>query len=61
MRKKMLSILFTISFLTLFLITGWLEENYISCGQAALYTVIDTTIVIVSGFKSGLLRLADRR
>ena len=55
MLKKILSILFFASFAALWGIAVRVEQNYITVGQAVLYLVLDTVIIAVSGFGSGLL------
>lgn len=55
MRKKILSILFFVSFAALWGIAGGVEQDYITIGQAVSYLVLDTVIIAVSGFGGGLL------
>lgn len=55
MLKKILSILFFASFAALWVIAGGVEQDYITIGQAILFLILDTVVIAVSGFRSGLL------
>ena len=61
MLKKILSILFFASFAALWGIAGGVEQDYITIGQAFAAAVIDTVIIAVSGFRSGLLVAPQKR
>lgn len=58
--KKFLSGIFLLSWFVMFGITGSLEQEYITCGQAVTASVINFTVMGISGFGSGMLTLPDK-
>lgn len=59
MLKKFLSILFFASFAALWGVAVGVEQSNITIGQAVLCLVLDTVIIAVSGFGSGMLTIPD--
>lgn len=58
--KKIFSVIFLLSWLAVFCITGSLEQEYITCGQAVTASVINFTVMGISGFLSGMLTLPGK-
>ena len=52
--KKFLSGIFLLSWFVLFVITGSLEQEYITCGQAFAAGALNYIVMAYSGFRSGL-------
>lgn len=55
MKKKLLTAVFLLSWLAVFPIAGSLDQNIISCEQAAVMCVVTFSALGISGFLSGLL------
>lgn len=55
MRKKILTVIFLLSFLAMFFIVGSMEQEYISIGQALAVSAINFAVMIFSGSKAGIL------
>ena len=58
--KKFLSGIFLLSWFAVFVITGSLEQEYITCGQAFAAGALNYIVMAYSGFRSGLLTLPDK-
>lgn len=55
MKRKALSVIFLLTVLAMFYITGSLEQGYITCGQALIALTVNFAAMAVSGYKSGML------
>lgn len=60
MKRKILTVIFVLSWFAVFFIAGSLDQYIISVGQAIGYSVIVFAAMAVSGFLSGLLTLPDK-
>lgn len=57
--EKAKQVIFFLAVFALFLITGSLDNGEISIKAAVILLVIDFTVIVWSGFSSGLLVLPD--
>lgn len=58
MKRKILTLIFILSWFAVFFIAGSLDQYIISVGQAIGYSVIVFAAMAVSGFLSGMLTLS---
>ena len=58
MKRKILTLIFILSWFAVFFITGSLDQYIISVGQAIGYSVIVFAAMGISGFLSGMLTLS---
>lgn len=61
MKRKILTVIFLLSWLAVFLVAGSLEQYMIEFGQAVVYFAIIFTAIAVSGFLSGMLTKPEKR
>lgn len=59
-RKKFLSGIFLLSWLAVFLISGSLEQERITCGQAVAVSAANFVVMACSGFGSGMLTVPQK-
>ena len=55
MKRKALTVIFLLTVIALFVITGSLEHEYITIGQAIVAGIVNFIAMAVSGYKSGML------
>ncbi len=58
MKRKILTLIFILSWFAVFFIAGSLDQYIISVGQAIGYSVIVFAAMGISGFLSGMLTLS---
>lgn len=59
-RKKFLSVIFLLSWLAVFFISGSLEQEYVTCGQASAVSAVNFAVMAYSGFGSGMLTVPQK-
>lgn len=57
MKRKALTVIFLMTVISLFYITGSLDQGYITEGQAFVAFAVNFAAIAVSGYKSGMLTI----
>lgn len=61
MKHKALYVIFLLTVLAMIIITGSLEQERITCGQAVVASCVNFIAMAVSGYRSGMLTVPEER